>query len=44
MVGRYRGQDEGLSCGLMFVSLFNGDVLARDLGDRVLDRISDPST
>lgn len=37
--GRYRVPDGDLRCGLMFISLFEGDILDGTIGDKVLERI-----
>jgi len=37
--GSYRGPDNGLSCELLFVPLFENDVLLSSLGEQILDRI-----
>lgn len=38
-VGRFREPDGRLVCGLAFVPLFDGEELARNLGDQVLDQV-----
>ena len=37
--GSYRGEGQGLSCGLLFIDLFDGERLAKDVGNTILDRL-----